>query len=167
MQAMHAPIGRILVPVDFSAHAREALSYAIRLAEPLEADVDVLHVDVEADATTEHAIVPGHPGRTIAQALDERAMAELESFVKSIPVPLDVRMRTKVLRGDAAKVIVEESDVYDLVLMGRHGRTGLLHLLMGSVTEKVLRHARCPVLIVRQREVAMRPLLARAEIVPT
>ena len=161
---MHAPIRRILVPVDFSEHAREALLYAVRLAEPLEAEVDALHVDAEADATTEHVTVPGHPGRTVAQELDDRAKAELDAFLRPIPVPIEVRMEAHVRRGDPAKIIVEESDDYDLVLMGRHGRTALVHLLMGSVTEKVLRHARCPVLTVRHREVSASPLLARAQL---
>ena len=151
---MRAPIGRILVPVDFSEHAREALLYAVRLAEPLEADVDVLHVDAEADARSEH------------ETLDDRAMQELEAFVRGVPVPIDVRLRTRVLRGDPAKVIVEESEVYDLVLMGTHGRTALVHLLMGSVTEKVFRHARCPVLVVQRREQAMTPLAAHPSLAP-
>ena len=163
---MYAPIRRILVPVDFSEHAREALLYAVRLAEPLEADVDVLHVDAEADATTEHVTVPGHPGRTVAEELDARAREELEAFVRSVPQPPqspqsnEVRLRATIRRGDPARVIVEESGDYDLVLMGRHGRTALLHLLVGSVTEKVLRHARCPVLTVRQRELAPAPRIA-------
>jgi nucleotide-binding universal stress UspA family protein len=161
---MHAPIRRILVPVDFSVHAREALLYAVRLAEPLEADVDALHVDAEADATTEHVLVVGHPGRTVAQELDDRAREELDAFVRSIPIPADVRWCAHVRRGDPAKVIVEESEDHDLVLMGRHGHTALVHLLMGSVTEKVLRHARCPVLTVRHREIAASPLVARSEL---
>jgi nucleotide-binding universal stress UspA family protein len=161
---MHAPIRRILVPVDFSAHAREALLYAVRLAEPLEADVDAMHVDAEADATTEHVTVPGHPGRTVAQELDDRAKVELDEFLRTIPIPVEVRMEARVRRGDPAKVIVEESGDYDLVLMGRHGRTALVHLLMGSVTEKVLRHAHCPVLTVRHREVAAIPLTARTQL---
>lgn len=159
---MHAPIHRILVPVDFSEHAHEALLYAVRLADALEADVDVLHVDAEADATTEHVTVPGHPGHTVAEVLDERASADLDAFLKRIPTPVDARLRPRVLRGDPAKVIVEESEAYDLVVMGRHGRTALMHLLTGSVTEKVLRHAKCPVLTVKHRELAMTPLVADA-----
>jgi nucleotide-binding universal stress UspA family protein len=165
---MHASIRRILVPVDFSEHAREALLYAVRLAAPLEADVDALHVDAEADAATEHVVVPGHPDRTIAQELDDRARAELDAFLRSVRahVPLEVRVAARVRRGDAARIIVEESEDYDLVLMGRHGRTALLHLLVGSVTEKVLRHARCPVLTVRHRALAASPLAAGIGITP-
>jgi nucleotide-binding universal stress UspA family protein len=157
---MLAPIRRILVPVDFSEHARQALVYAVRLAESLEAEVVALHVDAEADATTEHVAVPGHPGRTVAQELDDRARVELDAFVRSVPRPIDVRLDAEVRRGDPAKIIVDESDDFDLVLMGRHGRTALVHLLMGSVTEKVSRHARCAVLTVRLRELAQKPLLA-------
>ena len=160
---MHAPIRRILVPIDFSEHAREALLYAMRLADPLEADVDVLHVfEKPFYVGTEHVAVPGQPGHTIAEFVEGNCAVELAEFVATVPTPPGVRLQPRCVAGDPALVIIDESARYDLVVMGRHGRTGLLHLLMGSVSEKVLHDAHCPVLTVRHREVAMTPLPARA-----
>ena len=162
---MHAPIRRILVPIDFSEHAREALLYALRLAEPLEADVDVLHVfERPYYVGNEHVAVPGQPGHTVSEYLEGQCARELAEFLRTVPEPPGVRLRPRCVDGDPARVLVEESERYDLVVMGRHGRTGLLHLLMGSVSEKVLQGARCPVLTVRHRELAMTPLPVRAAV---
>lgn len=162
---MPAPIRRILVPVDFSEHAREALQYALRLAEPLEADVDVLHVfERPYYVGTEHVAVPGQPGHTVAEYLEGQCATELAEFLRTVPEPPGVRIQPRCVDGDPARVLVDESGHYDLVVMGRHGRTGLLHLLMGSVSVKVLQEAHCPVLTVRHREVAAAPLLARTEL---
>ncbi len=55
------------------------------------------------------------------------------------------------LRGNAANEIIDASKQYDLIVMGTHGRSGLTHLLIGSVAEKVARHACCPVLLIREK----------------
>ncbi len=61
-------------------------------------------------------------------------------------------VKTLVIEGSPANEIITASKDYDLIVMGSLGRTGLSHLLMGSVAEKVVRHASCPVLVVRAPE---------------
>lgn len=78
-----------------------------------------------------------------------------------------IACRHHLLHGDPATQIVQfaEDEGVDLIVMGTHGRTGLKHLLMGSVAEHVLRHARCPVLVVRLRP-AQEPRLKEPVVLP-
>jgi nucleotide-binding universal stress UspA family protein len=146
---MGAPIHRILVPVDFSEGSRAALEYALRLAEPLGATVSVVHVfAAPIYAGAERVAVPGHPGHSIAEYVCSEEAEELRAFVASIP-GASARVEKRLMAGDPAGTIAEASRGHDLVVMGRHGRTGLAHLVLGSVTERVLRKARCPVLVIR------------------
>ena len=137
---MPSPIRRILVPIDFSDSAREALRFATQLAESLDAEIRALHVIATAEA------VHGEEGGPAAR---ERASKDLALLVKSFEAPESVRIVRDVVVGDPIKTILQACAECDLVLMGRHGHTGLMHRLMGSVTEHVLRDAKCPVLTVR------------------
>ncbi len=79
----------------------------------------------------------------------DRAMADYVASAKAAGVKI---VRARVLKGIAWNEIVkyvEADPTFDLIVMGTHGRTGLKHVLIGSVAEKVVRHARCAVLVVR------------------
>ncbi|PTL76620.1 universal stress protein [Vitiosangium sp. GDMCC 1.1324] len=153
---MAQPIRRILVPTDFSEYSRRAVELAISLAERMGASVDVLHV-WEPPAHLEPEIlvvVPGEPGtplETLGLAQAGRLLhAWVESYHSS-PVPLQVHLE----RGPAAETILRFAEGgYDLVVMGTHGRTGLARLFMGSVAQKVVARASCPVLTVHGTEAA-------------
>jgi universal stress protein A len=142
---------RILVPLDFSECSLKALRYAVPLARQFGASIELLHVvqvpsvmggefgaidltDVRQQMTTAAR-------QQIKQLLEDRISAEVtaDGFVKE---------------GRPASAIVEsarESNA-DLIVIGTHGYTGLKHVLMGSTAESVVRHAACPVLVVRERE---------------
>lgn len=151
---MVKPIRRILVPVDFSPCSRAALEYAVMLAVRMDAAVDVLHVweppsYVPID-TALATIGTGSP-----QSLVQMAHAEANEDLAGLLAALDKRSLTdmgrRVVSGDPVDVILETAGAgpYDLVVMGTHGRTGIRHLLMGSVAERVLRRAPCPVITLR------------------
>jgi len=144
---MGARIERILVPVDFSPCSDSALSYATSLAQKLGAAVDVLHV-WEPPARLE-PWQPAEFDRFMQGSLDEHR-TELERLVGPLREE-GIPMRHKVVADTAVPGIVHEADTgnYDLIVLGTHGRTGLRRVLLGSVAEAVVRHARCPVLTVQ------------------
>jgi universal stress protein A len=137
----------VLVPVDFSADAEQALDYAMRLARTLHARLTLLHV-----------IEPLAVGSM--DALPYAFVQDLEDKITQAMVPYRERVQAAGLRCDFAimhgvpfHVIVDiaRKEKTDLIIMGTHGRTGLRHVLLGSVAERVVRLAPCPVLVVRLR----------------
>lgn len=143
-------IKKILCPVDFSDNARYALDYACEFARMHGAGLEVLHVMIPPpSAIPDFAPMPAFPEELLKQ-YEETCRAELDRFLEKerecgIPLTIALRYETPFLG-----IIHEahEKEV-DLIVMGTHGRTGLRHALMGSVAEKVVRKAPCPVLTVR------------------
>jgi len=142
---------RILCPIDFSDSSRRALHYAKALSAWYEAPLAVLHVCVDLPVF-EMASPFGHTAAS-AVVMEEEQLAERRDAVREFvtaevgdhPADIVVRegtdARAEILRHAAAH---EES----LVVMGTHGRTGIDHVLLGSITEKVLHRAPCPILVV-------------------
>lgn len=147
---------RILVPVDFSSASKNALELALDFARTFGASVDVLHVwEIPLYIVPETLVtMPGRTGQSLEEFTHERAEEEMKDFLAPIPPENDLKVSHRIIRGEPWRTIVEiaRSEGQDLIIMGTHGRRGLEHFLMGSVTEKVLRHAPCPVLTVRRRE---------------
>jgi nucleotide-binding universal stress UspA family protein len=147
-------ITNILVPVDFSPHAEYAFTYATRLAERFGAKLALLYVVDDSFVTggwsSEIYVsnVPELMENLIADA--DRRLATL----KASAAALGLTAETAVIRGRPAHAIVEhaKNGGFDLIVMGTHGRTGVSHVVMGSVAERVLRKAPCPVLTVRGTE---------------
>jgi universal stress protein A len=147
---------RILVPVDFSRASRTALDYALFLAERFGATVEVMHV-LEAPRYLPPDTLIGIPGemqRPVGQIARTHAEREMEEMLAQMDLRPDRRPRTRLEAGDPAATIagVAGSEGFDLIVMGTHGRTGLAHLLLGSVAEKIVRIAPCPVLTMRAGE---------------
>jgi len=142
-------LDRILVPVDFSDHAREALRTAAEWASLYDARIDVLHV-VEEDLPAAFYVGGVQSIYDVEPDLDEKVRDRLTDFVSGVLGSTD-GIRPHMRTGSAAPSIaefVDEHDV-DLVALSTHGRTGLERFLLGSVTEKVVRHVHCPVLTVK------------------
>jgi nucleotide-binding universal stress UspA family protein len=146
-------LSRILVPTDFSTASDEALAYGKMLVDRLEASLLVLHVIEQPEiagtwgAESYIAELP-----RIREAATRAAEDRLKQIVTGAQGALQVS--TEIVDGRAARTIVEVARQrhVDLIVMGTHGRSGVAHLLLGSVTEKVLRTAPCPVLAVRAVE---------------
>jgi nucleotide-binding universal stress UspA family protein len=147
-------ITRILAPVDFSAQSDLALRYATTLADCFGATVEVLHVVEDpfvSGAWSAEAFVPNIP--ELLADLVATARAKLDQLKAPIDKELSFKttVLTTVLTGQPAVSIVEyaRTENFDLIVMGTHGRTGLSHAFMGSVAERVVRKASCPVMTVR------------------
>ncbi len=144
---------KILVPVDYSDGSRVAMEYAPFLAERFDAGIEVLHVAEIPLGEEEHTVVKPDTGEE--QLLSELIMQQavkaetefLAPFVRDATIPIE----RSLLKGRPGKVIVEAATDRgaDLIVMGTHGRSGFERLIMGSVTERVLRSAPCPVVVVR------------------
>jgi nucleotide-binding universal stress UspA family protein len=145
-------IQRILCPIDFSDCSRRALDHALALAKWYDATLTVLHVcapvPVSAYATVASMIPASQVG---GENLNEvrQAMEKFASIDDGTRVPLAFETG----EGDPAREIVAVASAVqtDLIVLGTHGRSGFERLVLGSVTEKVLRKAGCPVLTVPPR----------------
>ncbi|MCL6566334.1 MAG: universal stress protein [Acidobacteriia bacterium] len=141
-----ARIQRILCPVDFSETSRQAFAYALGLTQATGAELIVVHALEEAPLFAAYA---GPQANTILAEAEKAARRELAELVADTPLPA-TRLRTEILRGKIPQTILEyaEQQQVDLIVMGTHGRSGLEYAFFGSVAERVIRRARCPVLIV-------------------
>jgi universal stress protein A len=143
-------LSRILVPLDFSGKSRQALDFAVPLAEEYEGKILLIHV-VEPAYTA--APFPGEMGGLAADSrIAVEASKEMLSALARELVPRELFGKTMVRIGPAYHEIIEAADELeaDLIVIATHGYTGLKHVLLGSTAERVVRHAHCPVLTVRR-----------------
>ena len=138
--AMHT-VTRILFPTDFSEDSARAQGYAEEMARRFGATIVVVHVS-EAMAVL--------PGSDMAKEEEITAKRELESVARTLSAA-KVEARTQLLEGVPYVEILRAADreQCDLIVLGTHGRSGLSFVLIGSVAERVVRKASCPVLTVR------------------
>ena len=143
---------RILVPIDFSATSEAALEYARILAAQFGSSLRVLHVIDDPTASSDFVADGFSPStENIRTALVREARERLEQLLTPTDRILFCAHVDTVLGSPAATIVAHASVTGSgLIVMGTHGRTGLAHLLMGSVAEQVVRSATCPVLTVRQ-----------------
>ena len=141
-------IKRILVPTDFSTHADAAYQYALELAQAFAASVHLINVVEDPNAAgmwSSEVYTAEIAGLQLNLVRD--AKHRLEATVASGTANVSTEVRT----GNSARQILEvaKEQGVDLIVMGTHGRTGIAHVVMGSVAEKVVRLAPCPVLTLR------------------
>ena len=142
-------IHHVLVPIDFSPYAEQALDTAIALAKQLQARVTLLHV-------IQPPLIAGAdmdvwPSATFVEELEAAVTHDLEGYLARVTTA-ELEGEIVVVHGTPFHEIIETAKArqVDLIIMGTHGRTGLPHVLLGSVAEKVVRLAPCPVLVARQ-----------------
>lgn len=143
---------QILVPVDFSPSSYIALQDAASLARSYGAQIDVVHV-WELPMFVSPEEVAGGSGLppVVIDAVSGRAHQTLERFVANARVKGIAIRNAQAVPGEPYRTIVEiaESGHYDAIVIGTHGRKRLARVLLGSVAERVVRHATCPVLVAR------------------
>ena len=140
-----------LVPYDFSDHSRFALDTALELVRHFKGDLHLLHV-IQPPFYATTGFAEAMP--TMLLETRHELLEALQRVVTAIPYPPG-RVESHVIEGIniAASIAESATDLgADLIVMGTHGRTGLRHTFMGSVTERTLRIAHCPVLTVRATE---------------
>ena len=143
-------ISRILVPVDFSECSKKALQYAMPLAKEHGAALTLLYIVPPIYTVGEYGGMEYPQLQAEMQASGRQALEKLNDMEVHGQVPTEIVIRL----GAPANEIIETARTLesDLIVLSTHGRTGLKHLLLGSVAEHVVRRAPCPVLIVRERE---------------
>ncbi|MGD2272857.1 MAG: universal stress protein [Desulfobacterales bacterium] len=145
------PINKIVCPTDFSEPSYEGLKAAIELAELVQAELILLNVVSPVPAVSGTAAPAGFHIPTV---MNERQAAAEKSILNLIAekIPNAVQARSIVVQGRPADEIISLSDKIDadMIVIATHGESGWQKLLFGSVTEKVVRMASCPVLTVRQ-----------------
>lgn len=142
------PFERILVPTDGSPTSESALDKGVELARTMDATVTGLYV-------LDNSAYSAFPGdlewdqiKDMLAKESEHALDQVEQACEEHGIDCSVQVR----EGHPAEEIVQASEDHDLIVMGTHGRSGLEHLLLGSVTEKVIRHATVPVLVMRKAD---------------
>jgi universal stress protein A len=147
-------VKRILVPIDFSPDSLNALAYATEFAAAFGAEILLLYViePIYYAAPADMYAV----NTNVAALLGEQRHAAEEQFARIVAKQGNKgpRLRTLIKTGTASEVIVEraKAERVGLIILATHGRTGLAHMFMGSVAEKVVRTASCPVLTVRGKQ---------------
>ena len=138
----------VLCPVDLNACSREAMELAAALTAPGGKGITLLHVVEVPVAYSGEPAVPD-----FVRDLDRHAAALLEKWAgelrlrTTVPVTMRARIGSP---GAQALAVLDDDPAIDLVVVGSHGRTGISRVLLGSVAEKIVRHAKCPVLVARK-----------------
>jgi len=146
---------KILCPFDFSENSQEAFQYAIHLMlKDDDASIYLLHV-VDSRVFDYGGPIYEQEAPAIMATFDQSTREQLErKLLAEIPEKIKKRVETIILCGVPFVEIIKtarDKDV-DLIVIGTHGRTGLAHMLIGSVAEKVVRKAPCPVLSVKSKK---------------
>jgi universal stress protein A len=143
-------IRTILVPCDFSPYAEHAFTWAVTLAEPTGSRIVLLYaIPIFSQLSyTEVPYLLDIPN--IEAELLTDGKSRLRTFISEHNVG-KAQVEPRATLGDPFPVIcrIAQEDHADLIVMGSHGRTGLSHVLIGSVAERVVRHAPCPVLVAK------------------
>lgn len=141
-------IKKIMVPTDFSSHSQYASKYAAKLAEQFGAEIHLVHI-VEA------LPVVYYEGTVFTEESEARLVESARKLLHKQPESPwseGTKVIHEVIQGTPMNEIVAyaKKNEIDLIVAGTHGRTGVGHLLLGSVAEKIVRSAPCPVLTVRK-----------------
>jgi universal stress protein A len=148
----NTPQQKLLVPVDYSAGSRRALELAIRLAAQLDAELHVLHVwelmPHPPKGTRVHT--PDGQSRLLTELIQSNAEAEMATFLGEVKLPPGVRATHAIESGEPSRRIVEAAKAggFDMIVIGTEGKGALAQVVLGSVAERVLRHAGVPVVMV-------------------
>jgi nucleotide-binding universal stress UspA family protein len=145
LEAQVIEIRRVVCPIDFSEFSRHALQHAIAVAKWYGSSLTVIHVVANLPTMD----VPGVPLTAVER---ERVMAEMQSFAGHLPPEISARFLVREA-SDVHRAILAEAQALmtDVLVIGTHGRSGFERLLLGSVTEKVVRKSPCPVMVVPPR----------------
>lgn len=144
---------KILAATDFSDDSNHALSYAVELAQKFSAEVIVLHVDQPLAPVMVSDLNPGLDVGAMGRIAEEQRLAALRELDQTTARLRESGIKSRGLLKVGAPFLeiisTAQAEGADLIVMGTHGRTGLVHVLMGSVAERVVRKAHCAVLTVR------------------
>ena len=146
------PVSKILVPVDFSEYTPEVVAYAADLSRRYEAATELFYAwePVAYVRPEGYIMLSDDEIKRVTKSFQD----DLEKLAQTAKAACAHSVETRLVQGYPATAIVSRAkhEKFGLIVMGTHGRTGLKHLLIGSVAENVVRTAPCPVLTVRAME---------------
>lgn len=143
---------KILCPYDFSEYADDAIKYAVKLADDDTQIVILYAIALPFVIDPNGFMYYDNDGAEIKKANDEALSKKVEAYKKQYP---ERKFSYKIaIENHAADLIlkIQQEEKFDLIVMGSHGKKGIMRLLMGSVAEEVMREAHCPVLIVKSKK---------------
>ncbi|HZR45661.1 MAG TPA: universal stress protein [Candidatus Manganitrophaceae bacterium] len=154
MRGERSAVSRILVPTDFSDCSVAALDYAVALAKPFNADLILVHVIepfpynvIDGLTFVDYGARLASETQALLDRLSKRALKEKLSVATRLTEGIPFREIINMAKREKA----------DLIVIGTHGRTGMTHLITGSVAERVVRLAPCPVVTVRMQAPVLPP----------
>ncbi len=156
-ESLEDSLRTIAVPFDFSDHSKIALSYAKEMADSFDARLEIVHVIEEK---LHPAFYTGGVSSVydLQPNLEEKILAEMENIYDNLDGP-EINAKYTVLKGHPVKEIVHwlEEKKHNLVVIATHGLSGLERVVLGSVTERIVRMAPCPVITVKSMELMKSP----------
>jgi universal stress protein A len=151
----------ILVPIDFSEHSKKTIKYATRFAAGYRAAVRLLHVFQIPDYAViqyEHRQVGCDQLKNQVDIAEEEARQNLDEFENELlKRGINVKAFMRVGYPFEEIILMANDPDIDLIIIGSHGRSGIKRLLLGSTAERVVEHAPCPVLVVKERYLSPYP----------
>jgi len=149
---MKHKVDKILMPTDFSEHSKVAVPWAVDMAKKYNAELHIIHVFDEAALDAyffNYSTTPGEYFEKIRNGFN----GEVDAYFKGAETG-DIMIVPVLANGNPFVEIVKyaKENGVDIIVMGTHGKTGMAHMLLGSITEKVIHKAHCPVLTVRNPE---------------
>ena len=146
---------KILCPVDFSEFTDEILAYAVNIAKRFDSELHLIHVipnlnyftPYESFLTPENLVA-------IERNIEGEVGRDFDKITRKLDLPFKRIVKTGVTFVEIIDYIKDQG--IGLVVMGTHGRSGIEHILIGSVAEKVVRKSPCPVLTVRPKDKAFK-----------
>jgi len=142
-----------VVPVDFSGTSEAALDHAVKLSRERKGKLLLLHA-IPTSAMVTAGSYEGTPEMImeLEKAQREDAQKQMDKLIRKKKLKPGTFRSMIARRGDPARVIANEAKKAraSMIVMGSHGRTGLKRLVLGSIAERTLRYARCPVLIIKK-----------------
>ena len=146
---------KVLCAVDFSEFTDEIVGYAVNIAKKFDAALHMIHVipnltyytPYESFLTPENLVA-------VEKNMEKGVDKDFDKIIKKIDIPVKKTVRTGITFVEIIDYVKAES--IDLIVMGTHGRSGIEHILIGSVAEKVVRKSPCPVLTIRPKNLQFR-----------
>ena len=139
---------KILIPTDGSKANERAVEKGLSLARLVGAKAKILYV---VDTSTFRDIPPDEMITNVTGRMESQG-DDILSKIEDRAEEMGVETERSIQKGHPAEVIIDESSEHDIIVIGTHGRSGLSKLLVGSTTEKVVRHSKCPVLVIKIQE---------------
>ena len=144
---------KIMVPTDGSETSKEAMRYALELAKPFQATITLMMV---ADDRNLDWMGPAYFPEKMLNEIEKNTIEQAKRALKEFwPTAADSpeTIKTLVIKGNPVEEIIDcaKREKIHMIVMGTHGRTGISHMMLGSVAEKIVRLSPCPVLTVKPR----------------